>query len=169
MVCASQMPKPRRKRAAVLTVEEEIAHLRDLDLVGLRARWQSMMGRTAAKHISRHLLFGMLAYRLQADAFGDLDASAAQLLKQAAEVESATDILPLTQKMDQRRQEFAPGTVLTRHWNGQPHRVMVLEKGFAFGGKTYDSLSKIAFAITGTNWNGPRFFGLRESVKATAP
>ena len=53
------------------------------------------------------------------------------------------------------------GTVLTREWNGQHYRVMVVEGGFAFEGKTFDSLSKIAFAITGTNWNGPRFFGLR--------
>ena len=53
------------------------------------------------------------------------------------------------------------GTVLTREWNGQFYRVMIVEGGFAFEGKTFDSLSKIAFAITGTNWNGPRFFGLR--------
>jgi hypothetical protein len=63
--------------------------------------------------------------------------------------------------MDQRNQDALPGTVLTREWNGQQHRVMVVDGGFAFEGKTFDSLSKIAFAITGTNWNGPRFFGLR--------
>jgi hypothetical protein len=61
------------------------------------------------------------------------------------------------------------GTVLTREWNGQHHRVMVVEGGFAFEGKTFDSLSKIAFAITGTNWNGPRFFGLRASTGKVPP
>jgi hypothetical protein len=40
--------------------------------------------------------------------------------------------------------------------------VMVMEDGFAWNGQTYDSLSKVAFAITGTRWNGPRFFGLRD-------
>ena len=49
-----------------------------------------------------------------------------------------------------------------REWNGRPHRVMVVDAGFAWNGKIYDSLSKIASAITGTKWNGPRFFGLRD-------
>ena len=52
--------------------------------------------------------------------------------------------------------------MLIREWNGQTHRVTVAERGFAWEGATYDSLSKIAHAITGTNWNGPRFFGLRD-------
>ena len=46
------------------------------------------------------------------------------------------------------------------------HRVMVVEDGFAWDGRTYDSLSTIAFAITGTKWNGPRFFGLRDKKPA---
>ena len=71
------------------------------------------------------------------------------------------EVLPLVAAQDQRKQAMVLGTVLTREWNGQFYRVMVVEGGFAFEGKTFDSLSKIAFAITGTNWNGPRFFGLR--------
>ena len=55
-----------------------------------------------------------------------------------------------------------PGTVLGREWNGQMHRVAVLSDGFAWHGKTYPSLSKVAYAITGTRWNGPKFFGLRD-------
>jgi hypothetical protein len=39
--------------------------------------------------------------------------------------------------------------------------VMVLERGFAWNGETYGSLSQVAKAMTGTNWNGHRFFGLR--------
>jgi hypothetical protein len=50
---------------------------------------------------------------------------------------------------------------LVREWDQQSQRVMVMADGFAWNGRTYDSLSKIAFAITGTRWNGPRFFGLR--------
>jgi hypothetical protein len=58
--------------------------------------------------------------------------------------------------------EVRPGTMLAREWNGRMHRVAVLADGFAWNGKTYPSLSKIALAITGTRWNGPRFFGLRD-------
>ncbi len=58
-----------------LSMEEEIAHLRSLDLIGLQCRWQSVMGRPAPEHLPKHLLFGILAYRIQADALGDLDAA----------------------------------------------------------------------------------------------
>ena len=62
---------------------------------------------------------------------------------------------------DRKRTELTPGTVLVRVWDRQSQRVMVMADGFAWSGQTYDSLSKVAFAITGTKWNGPRFFGLR--------
>ena len=68
--------------------------------------------------------------------------------------------------MTQGRKVRPPGTVLTREWNGQTYRVMVVGEGFAWAGRTYDSLSKIASAITGTRWNGPRFFGLRDRIPA---
>jgi hypothetical protein len=120
-----------------------------------------MTGRQAPQHLPKHLLFGMLAYRIQANALGDIDAATVQLLKRAAALTSLEEVMPLVASMDQRKQDVLPGAVLTREWNGQHHRVMVVDGGFAFEGKTFDSLSKIAFAITGTNWNGPRFFGLR--------
>src|SRR5439155_9236955 len=59
----------------------------------------------------------------------------------------------------QRTAELRPGTMLGREWNGQMHRVAVLTEGFAWNGKTYRSLTKVAFAITGTRWSGPKFFG----------
>ena len=62
---------------------------------------------------------------------------------------------------DQKRTELTPGTVLVREWDRRSQRVMVMSDGFAWNGQTYGSLSKVAFAITGTRWNGPRFFGLR--------
>ena len=63
---------------------------------------------------------------------------------------------------DQKRIELTLGTVLVREWDRRSQRVMVMADGFAWNGQTYDSLSKVAFAITGTKWNGPRFFGLRD-------
>ena len=53
------------------------------------------------------------------------------------------------------------GALLAREWNGKLERVMILEEGFAWNGQTFGSLSQIAKAMTGTNWNGHRFFGLR--------
>ena len=54
-----------------------------------------------------------------------------------------------------------------REWEGTLQRVVVLESGFAWNGGTYESLSKVARAITGTNWNGPRFLGLRDRARAS--
>ena len=59
--------KHRNGGASERPVEDEIAHLRGLDLRGLRARWQSIFGRQAPSHLTRHLLFSVIAYRLQAD------------------------------------------------------------------------------------------------------
>ncbi len=142
-------------------VENEIVHLRGLDLKGLRARWQSVLQRPAPGHLPRHLLFAIIAYRIQADRFGDLDHEARQLLDRTGAKESGKAMSARLVSFDQKRTELTPGTVLVREWDRRSQQVMVMSDGFAWNGQTYDSLSKVAFAITGTNWNGPRFFGLR--------
>jgi hypothetical protein len=58
---------------------------------------------------------------------------------------------------------------VVREWDDHPQRVMVLADGFAWDGKTYRSLSKVAFAITGTRWSGPRFFALDKSSTEVPP
>jgi Protein of unknown function (DUF2924) len=145
------------------TIEDEIAHLRDLDLKRLRARWQNEFGRLAPEHLTRHLLFRIIAYEVQADRLGDLDAETLKVLRQAAGLERRPPAVSRAlAELDQRR--FAPpsGTVLVREWDRKSHRVMVMPDGFVWNGKTFRSLSQVAFAITGTKWNGPCFFGLRD-------
>jgi hypothetical protein len=158
------MQKSRRNGHASTktSVEDEIAHLRGLDLRGLRARWLSVFQRPAPAHLTRHLLFAVIAYRLQADRFGDLDHATKQLLDRTAAKETGPAMSARLASVDQKRTELTPGTVLVREWDRRSQRVMVMADGFAWNGRTYDSLSKVAFAITGTKWNGPRFFGLRD-------
>ena len=151
------------------SLEEEIARLRGLDIEALRARWRTVFGGKAPPHLPRHLLFAIIAYRIQAEVFGDLDAETLRLLKKINLAPSKTEAVPLTEALERRRRELSPGTTLIRDWNGQIHRVMVVEQGFAWEGTTYDSLSKIAQAITGSKWNGPRFFGLRDKSSAEGP
>jgi len=155
--------KHRNGRVTTKTsVEDEIVHLRGLDLKGLRARWQSAFQRAAPIHLPRHLLFAIISYRIQVDRFGDLDHETRQLLDRTGAKESGAAMSARLVSFDQKRTELTPGTVLVREWDRQSQRVMVMSDGFAWNGQTYDSLSKVAFAITGTNWNGPRFFGLRD-------
>src|SRR4030081_1369658 len=158
------MRKKRRngRTSAKTSMEDEIVHLRGLDLKGLRARWQSVLQRPAPGHLPRHLLFAIIAYRIQADRFGDLDHETRHLLDRAGAKESGSAMSARLVSFDQKRIELTPGTVLVREWDRRSQRVMVMSDGVAWNGQTYDSLSKVAFAITGTNWNGPRFFGLRD-------
>jgi hypothetical protein len=141
------------------SLDNEIARLRGLDVGELRARWHTVFRRRAPPHLPRHLLFRILAYRLQADQLGDLDADSLRLLDRIGSG-SADGIDRLVADLNRARTELRPGTLLTREWGGHLQRIMVLADGFAWNGKTYRSLSKVAFAMTGTRWSGPRFFGL---------
>jgi Protein of unknown function (DUF2924) len=140
------------------SLDIEIARLRGLDVGELRARWHTVFRRRAPPHLPRHLLFRILAYRLQADRLGDLDADSRRLLDRIGSRPS--------HEIDRIVADFkgskslTPGTLLTREWEGRLQRVMVLADGFSWHGKTYRSLSQVAFAVTGTRWSGPRFFGL---------
>jgi len=140
-------------------IEVEVGRLRDLDLTELRARWHTVFGRRPPPSLPRHLLFRVLAYRIQAAALGDLDRHSQRLLDRAT--------LPDANRkhgaeLQWVRVPLQQGTILSREWNGRIQRVAVSAEGFVWNGNTYPSLSKVAFAITGTQWNGPRFFGLRD-------
>ena len=91
---------------------------------------------------------------LQEKAFGGHDRATLKLLKELGQRKAG----------DQRCQRLKTGTVLIRDFEGVRHTVSIVPGGFIWQEKTYTSLSAIARIITGTNWNGPRFFGLREHV-----
>src|SRR5258708_21821273 len=99
----------------------------------------------------------------RSDRFGDLDHETRQLLDRTDARESGAAMSARLVSFDQKRTELTPGTVLVREWDRQSQRVMVMSDAFAWNGQTYDSLSEVAFSITGTKWNGPRFFGLRDT------
>jgi hypothetical protein len=140
-------------------VELEVARLRDLEPAALRTRWRMATGRAAPASVSRGLLLRMLAYRIQADALGDLDPATARFLDRIAadpKLARSTSI-PLPD-----RERAAEGAILIREWEGVSYRVAAVADGYAWNGVTYRSLSEVARAITGVRWNGPRFFGLRD-------
>jgi hypothetical protein len=99
-------------------------------------------------------------YRVQANAFGDLDRETLRTLERIARAHRAGERKPVPAAPDPRT--LKPGTVLLREHDGHMQAVTVMPDGFAWRGTTYSSLSKVALAITGTHWNGPRFFGLRD-------
>src|SRR5215203_3833203 len=122
-----------------VALANEIAHLRGLELDGLRARWRSLTGRAAPAHVPRTLLLRVLAYRLQAAALGDLDRASARLLERIASAGRAgkQPAIPVPDRLG-----LKPGTVLVREWEGTPQHVMVLADVFAWNDNTYQSLSR---------------------------
>jgi hypothetical protein len=144
--------------ASVLSI---VANLEGLDLNGLRRQWRAHLAGEAPAHLPRWLLMRVLAYRLQSDAFGDLDKSIRRILRSGREDGVGA---PFDRRAPQTRDGggLKVGALLVREWKGKLERVMILEEGFAWNGQTFGSLSQIAKAMTGTNWNGHRFFGLRQ-------
>lgn len=154
--------KLQQHNAPVSRLIEEIAHLRDLDSDGLRKRWRSVFRKQPADHLHPNLMMAVLAYRIQADTFGDLDAMTVQLLRKIGS--GHAEVEPVREAYAHQRTALRPGTILAREWNGRLQHVTVTHHGFVWEGKNFRSLSAIAHAITGTKWNGHRFFGLRDKI-----
>lgn len=155
-------------------VNQELAGLAILDLDTLRRRWRILNGRPAPEHLPRHLLVRLIAYRVQAEAFGDLDSRSIKLLQGLAQQQakrgggaSGVPTLESLNLSSRGTRSLAPGTVIGREHGGTMHQVTVLTDGFAWSGTAYRSLSEVAYAITGTRWNGPRFFGLKSKGKVS--
>jgi hypothetical protein len=144
---------------------QELQRLRELDTYDLQVRWRRTFGRSASRHLPKHLLLRILAYKLQAGAFGDLDRSTVRMLEQiardATKASSSGDRLSKVVPPVEETRGIKPGTLLVREHDGVLHRVTVQARGYEWKGQTFRSLSEVARAITGTRWNGPRFFGLR--------
>ncbi|MGH6680668.1 MAG: DUF2924 domain-containing protein, partial [Bradyrhizobium sp.] len=125
-----------------MSIEDRITHLRDLDLTGLRTCWHNEFGRSAPTHLTRYLLFRVLAYKVQADCLGDLDAGTIKVLEQAGESEGRSSLAKSLAALDQKRFVPPTGAVLVREWDRKSHRVTIMPDGFAWNGKTFDSLSQ---------------------------
>lgn len=143
------------------SLPETLANLEGLGVEGLRRQWRNDLGGEAPAHLPRWLLVRILGYRLQAAAHGDLDKATRRAIRVGKEENRSA---PSDRRDPQTREGVGlkPGTLLVREWKGKLERVMVLDDGFAWEGVTYGSLSQVARAMTGTNWNGHRFFGLRQ-------
>ena len=142
----------------------DLARLPGMTAAELETVWRSHLGGSPSGRLPKSLVARLFAYRLQVQRSGDLTKQALGFLQRiAAEIEAGKN--PDVPYPDERR--LKPGSFLIREHDGVQHRVMVLDEGYAWSGKTFASLSGVAKAITGTNWNGQRFFGLDKSrVKA---
>jgi hypothetical protein len=130
-------------------VDALLAEIERLDLEGLRGIWRGRFGAPPPLR-SEPILRRLLAWRVQAQAFGGLDADTRKALSRSGPVQ-------------REGRHLGVGAKLTRIWKGREVTVVVEEQGFRWEGQLFPSLSAAATAIAGTRWNGPRFFGLRDS------
>jgi Protein of unknown function (DUF2924) len=141
-------------------VEDELDRLATMPIVQLRARYREVFRGAPPNAFGPDLLRRSIAHRIQEKAYGGLSHQAQRLLDQMVKAYAAKPngriVLP---------RRIKPGSILVREWKGKSHRVTVLEEGFVYDGKIYTNLSEIAVLITGTRWNGPRFFGLRTKLQ----
>jgi hypothetical protein len=142
--------------AANPEVEIELERLPKTPIVELRSRYRELFRTDPPKAFGPDLLRRSIAHRIQERAYGGLSRDRQRLLDQLVRAAQAKP----NGRLELPRR-IKPGSELVRTWNRRPYRVVVLEKGFAWEGRSYSSLSEIAFEITGTKWSGPRFFGLR--------
>jgi hypothetical protein len=141
-------------------VEDELDRLATMPIAQLRLRYAQLYRTDPPKAFGPDLLRRSIAHRIQEMAYGGLSRSAQRLLDQMMKAYAAKPggriVLP---------RRIKPGSVLVREWKRKSHRVTVLADGFAYDGRTFGNLSEIAVLITGTRWNGPRFFGLRPKAQ----
>lgn len=151
-------PRPGDDKARDATVLARLATLKTLSVNDLKTEWRSLFGVDAPNN-SRPFLELRLGHRIQELAYGGPSRETVRLLDALADELRGK---PGRKAMIGDSRRPVAGTRLVREWNGAEHTVTVLRDGFEFEGRKYKSLSAIARAITGTRWNGWRFFGIRE-------
>jgi len=139
-------------------VETELDRLPTTPIADLRKRYRELFRTEPPTAFGPDLLRRGIAHRLQEKAYGGLSTSTRRLLDQLVKAAMAKP----NGRLELPRR-IKPGSELVRTWKRKTYRVMVMADGFAYDGKRFGSLSEIASEITGTRWNGPRFFGLRSA------
>jgi hypothetical protein len=134
-----------------------IAALKEMAAPDLQRQWQQLF-ETPPPRYNRRFLESRLAYRLQELAYGGLKPATVAKLEALGQQLDGGDIAVRRRRADERP---ISGTKLVREYRGFPHHVTVLHDGYEWEGRPYKSLSAIARAITGTQWNGLVFFGLK--------
>ena len=134
-----------------LELEGEIDQIRSLPINEIRTLWRQTFKSLPPSALGKDMLGRMICYPLQEKTLGGLSRASLRLLDEIGRGGPANN----------RQRHLKPGTVLVREYQGERHSVVVASDGFVWRDETYASLSTIARLITGTNWNGPKFFGLR--------
>jgi hypothetical protein len=135
------------------TIIRQVIELESKSAAEIRQIYNEIMSKKCAANANKEYLRPRVAYRLQELAFGSLgEETRAKLLKIAGGISINTL---------RHHSDLIAGTKICREWGGAIHEVEVLKDCFEYQGQKFKSLSSIARKITGTRWNGPKFFKLK--------
>jgi hypothetical protein len=140
------------------TVLAQLAALKTAPIGALKQKWRDLFESEPPPY-NRRFLEHRLAYRIQELAYGGLKPETMRRLRELAEDLDGGKAEVRRRRADHDRP--ISGTRLIREYQGVEHCVTVRDDGFEYRGRPYKSLSAIARAITGTQWNGRVFFGLK--------
>ena len=141
-----------------------LAALKTTPTPKLKEQWRQLFeGEPPA--FNRRYLESRLAYRIQELAYGSLKPETVRRLEKLGEELDGGRVEVRKRPANDRP---ISGTRLIREYQGVEHCVTVRDDDFEYQGRPYKSLSAIARAITGTQWNGVVFFGLKSSARKTA-
>ncbi|MEW6536523.1 MAG: DUF2924 domain-containing protein [Candidatus Auribacterota bacterium] len=140
------------------SIVKQIGELQSLTTQQLKERWKTLFRKKTPEY-SRAILIKRLAYRIQEIKFGGVSLSIRKKLNDSL-TKADCDQFGIPRKKFDRNLPVV-GTRLIREWQGKRYEVTVCRGGFEYNGKMYRSLTSVAKTITGSQWNGPAFFGLR--------
>jgi len=145
-------------------MQETIEQLQQLSREELIKKWKKLFKTNSPQHVKKEFLIKHIVWELQAKKQGGYSAQTQkQLDKLADKIAKKEDIKEEEiNKPCRQNSEIKTGTKLIREYKGEKHEVIALEKGFEYRDKQYKSLSAIAREITGTQWNGKVFFGVKK-------
>ena len=133
-----------------MNVRTELARLQTMELDELKNYWREVYGKDAPD-CGKVFLRKQLSFRVQELQYGGISETAQAVLVEAGN-------LP---KLKPNAGGILPGTRFERDWKGEIHVVVATATGFEYKNQNFRSLSGVAFAITGTQWNGKKFFGVK--------
>ena len=136
-----------------ISVTRQVVELKYKSIAELRIIYNNLFAESCSPYANKEQLVPKIAYRIQELAFGGLDEQTKNKLESIAKNGLGT--------IKSKHCDLLAGTKICKEYNGIVHQIEVLKDGFEYSGKKWKSLSAIATNITGTKWNGPKFFGMR--------
>ena len=135
-----------------LSIIKQIIALQSMNEDSLLSMWDKFFDYKPEVSSRQHII-SKIAYKIQELVYGGVDPATEEKIREQAKN---------TSLRSKKKKKFQPqiGTKIVKEYHEKTYEVLVVDDGFAYEGEVFKSLSAIANKITGTKWNGLKFFGV---------